>query len=370
MKISILCVTLFSLQLLSAQDSLVNKLGNDLIALPSSVGLSIGLYTNGRDHYYDFGLVEKDKVMIPSKQTLYEIGSIAKTFTSYLLAKAILDKKINADDDIRNYLDGDYPNLQYEGQPIRIIHLANATSCIPDWLPETPDIIKKADPDSASFLRERIYGQYSREDFYNALHEVVLDTLPGTKRRHSNAGADLLTYILEKVYSMSQPQMVEQYILQSFGMKHTVCGSGNSNKQDYRAKGYNGKGTEMPYLKNGYWSTTSDLLQYMKALMKKQNDVAKLVLTKTINVDLSTSKVVSRDKDVYSVAMSWYSYKYDKGYSQTWYDGGTHGFSSYVVFYPELETVVVLLTNVANEVIPGKLRGIAYEIAEKINRRH
>ena len=115
-------------------------------------------------------------------------------------------------------------------------------------------------------------------------------------------------------------------------------------------------------------STTADLLLYMKALMKAENEVVRLVLTKTINVDLGTSKVVNRDKDVYSVAMSWYSYKNDKGYSQTWYDGGTHGFSSYVVFYPELETVVVLLANVADQVTPGKLRGIAYEIAEKINK--
>lgn len=235
---------IFSIQLLPAQDTLVKKLGDNLIKLPSSMGLSIGLYTDSKDHFYDFGTVEKGKkAMLPSKNVLYEIGSIAKTFASYLLAKAILENKIRPDDDIRKYLDGSYPNLEYAGQPIRIIHLANGTSCIPDWLPETPAVIKNADPDSA-----------------------------------------------------------------------------------------------------------------------------RLVLTKTINVDLATSKVVDRDKDVYSVAMSWYSYKNDKGYSQTWYDGGTHGFSSYVVFYSELDTVIVLLANVADPVTPGKLRGIAYEIAEKINK--
>lgn len=337
--------------------------------MPSSAGLSIGLYTNEKNYFYNFGTIEKGKTILPTENTLYEIGSVAKTFTGFLLAKAVIEKKINLEDDIRNYLDGSYPNLEYTGNPIRIVHLANATAGIPDWLPPTPDIIKNAHPDSTSFLRERIYAKYTKEDFYTALHEAVIDTVPGTKRRHSNAGADLLMYILEKVYGMSRKEMVQKYILEPFKMNHTFFDAAGSKPRDL-AKGYSGKGTLMPYLKGGVSSSASDLLEYMKIHLEGKNEIARLALTKTAYADLSSNKIVNRDTAVYSVALNWYSYKSNQGYSQTWYDGGTHGFSSYVVFYSELNTAIVLLANVTDQATFGKIRGIAYEMAEKIKQAH
>lgn len=350
-----------------AQDSVINKVGENFMRMPSAVGLSIGLHTNGGDRFYNFGSVIKNKKVPPTKNTLFEVGSIAKTFTAYLLARAVIEKKLNLQDDIRKYLEGDYPNLEHSGQPVRILHLANETAGIPDWLPPTPDRIRNASPDSVSFLREAIYGKFTRADFYAALHEAEIDTIPGTKRRHSNAGADLLSYILEEVYHLPYERLVRKFILKPLKMGDTYFAAASSPGYGQLAKGYNENGVVMPYVKKGVLSTTSDLLKYLKLHLYAGNQIAKLALTKTANVDLGTNtKVVNRENNVYSVALNWFSYTHDSGFSQIWYDGGTHGFCAYIVFYPELKTSIVLLANTADQAIFNSLSGIAYEIAQEI----
>jgi CubicO group peptidase (beta-lactamase class C family) len=368
----ILAYILLNIQFVYAQqsrttinlDSLVSQLGEKAMKMPQATGLSIGVYYEGKDHFYNFGSVEKGKVVSPGKNTLYEIGSVAKTFTSFLLAKAIIEKKISLDDDIRKYLSDSFPRLEYNGHFIKVMHLANATSGLPDWLPPTPDIIKNAPPDSVGFLRARIYGGYTRKDFYDALKEVKPDTIPGSVRRHSNAGADLLTYILEAVYKKPYRELVEQYIFKPLKMKSSVFAV--DSKTSNLAKGYNGNGLAMPYSSSAVSSTTADLLKYIKLHLKGENKYAKLALTKTADIDLSNNKVVQRSTGVNHTALNWFSFKNDNGTSQTWYDGGTHGFMSYVVFYPEVKVAIVLLANVADEKTYRMLPGIAYEIFKTI----
>jgi serine-type D-Ala-D-Ala carboxypeptidase/endopeptidase len=346
-------------------DSLTRQLGEKFMKMTEAVGLSLGIYYDEQDRFYNFGYVEKGQGVSPNENTLYEIGSVAKTFTSFLLAKAVLEKKISLDDDIRKYLDDSFPNLEYQGQPVRILHLANATSGLPDWLPPAPEVIKNAAPDSVSFLRERIYAGYTRKDFYEALKEVKLDTVPGSIRKHSNAGGDLLTYILEAVYKKPYRQLVEQYIFKSIKMGNSAFAGASSKGL---ANGYNGKGLGMPYSAGAFISTTADLLKYIKLHLAGENKYARLALIKTANLDPGSNKVVQRDTNVYHTALNWFSYKNSNGITQIWYDGGTHGFMSYVIFYPELKTAIVLLANAADEKIYRALRGIAYEIFKVIEQ--
>ena len=66
---------------------------------------------------------------------IYEVGSVSKTITGYLVAKAVLEQKIKLEDDIRIYLEGNYSNLEYNGTPITIRNLITHTSGLPTFLP-------------------------------------------------------------------------------------------------------------------------------------------------------------------------------------------------------------------------------------------
>lgn len=344
-------------------DTLVKKLGETFMKEKQAVGLSIGVYNNGVTSFYNFGTIEKGKLIQPTQNTVYEIGSLTKAFVSLILANAVIEKKVTLNDDIRKYLDGSYPNLEYQNQPITLEQLANTTSGIPNWLPATPKEITNAPPDSSVFLRDKIYGTYTDKDFYTALHKVELDTIPGFKTRHSNAAAQLLSYILEKVYATSIENLVEKYVLKPNKMGNTSFLASKSNNKAL-AIGYNENGNKMPYFTTAYMkgvgglnSTTANLINFIKLQLDKRNKAIALTQKESFNAGY------------YTVGLSWFKYRHDNGKHQLWTDGGTYGFVSYVVFYPEINSGVVVLSNESDDSAPGKLSDIAYKIFDLMQKK-
>jgi len=371
---SCLPVLLFSLAVLakaaSAQtnpspnlDPLVERLGKKFMDDPKSVGLSIGIYHGGASQFYNFGTVEKGKPSLPTEQTVYEIGSITKAFVSFVLANAVAEKKVQLTDDIRKYLTGSYPNLEYNGEAITLRHLANTTSGLPNWLPITSAEIENAAPESRSQLRAEIYGRYQRKDFFDALQTVKLDVAPGTKPRHSNAAAQLLGYILEDVYHAPLQELVARYLLTPLRMDSTKFASPKADVS-LLAKGYDEAGREMPrfqatYLEAaaGLLSCSADLLEFIKFQLNDRNEAVHLTHEKTV------------DGGGYHAGMNWLIYRHSNGLHQVWNDGGTYGFCSYLVLYPELNSGVVILVNESDDSTPNKLGGIAFEIFKEISRK-
>lgn len=117
---------------------------------------------------------------------------MTKTFTGIILGRAILDKKIGLEDDIRKYLNGSYPDLSYEGTPVRIKDLANHTSRIKRIF---PNMRERPAYDSLNPL-----SHYSRRLLYEGLHQMKMDTLPGKIYSYSNMAVALLGAILEDAY--------------------------------------------------------------------------------------------------------------------------------------------------------------------------
>lgn len=344
-------------------DTLVNRLGENFIKNKQAAGLSIGVYNYGTNYFYNYGTTEKGKIKLPTQKTIYEIGSITKAFVSLILANAVIEKKVNLEDDIRKYLDGTYPNLAYNKNPITLLELSNTTSRLPNWLPEFTKEITASSPDSNAYVIEKVYGNYSQKDFFTALHNVVLDTIPGTKSEHSNAAALLLTYILEKVYNTSIENLVSRYILDPVKMTNTSFLASKSNSK-LLAKGYNDAGRQMPYFATtfmkgvgGLNSNTSDLLKFIKLQLDTTKAAVNLSHQKTFNTGWG------------NIGLTWLIYKFDNGNHQLWADGGTYGFASYVIFYPEINSGVVVLSNESDSSSSDRVSDIADGIFQFINKK-
>lgn len=344
-------------------DTLVNRLGENFMKNKQAVGLSIGVYNNGTNYFYNYGTTEKGKIKLPTQNTVYEIGSITKAFVSLVLANAVIEKKVKFGDDIRKYLDGTYPNLEYNKKPITLLELSNTTSGIPNMLPAFTKEITNASPDSNGYVIEKVYGNYSMNDFFKALHNVVLDTVPGTKSEHSNAAALLLTYILEKAYKTSIENLVNRYISKPVEMNNTSFIAAKSNSK-LLAKGYNGAGNVMPYSATtfmkgigGLNSTTSDLLKFIRFQLDTTNKAVNLSHQKIFNAGWC------------NIGLSWRIYKFEDGNNQLWVDGGTYGFSSYVILYPEINSGIVVLSNEADPSSSDKVSDIADNIFNFLKKK-
>ena len=350
-------------------------MGSNAVKGDNGAGLSVAVYHAGQTWFYNFGTTENGKIKAATENTVYEIGSITKTFVSLLLAQAVVDKKVLLQDDVRKYLDGDYANLEYDHQPITLLNLANTTSGLPEVLPSAPDSLVKSVPaDSVSFVVERYYQSLTEKDFYQLLHTVKLDTVPGYNPKHSNCAAQLLGYIIQRVYKKPLYQLIDQYILTPLQMQNTSFASSNPNNQ-LLANGYNDKGSAMPHLEQTYMqasgglrSSAADMIKYAAYLLDNKTTATQLALKKNISIDAGTNKVVGTypadvvDDRVYSGSLNWWHYNPKKGKQRIWADGGTMGFCSYLVLYPDAGAAVVVLSNKTGQAIFNTLPNIAGEV--------
>jgi CubicO group peptidase (beta-lactamase class C family) len=261
-----------------------------------------------------------------------------------------------------------------------LVHLANTTSLLPDWLPELTGQIKTMTADSALAYKIKVYQRFTKQDLLAALHTVKLDTIPGFHPNHSNAAGQLLGYILEDVYQQPFEELIKKYITQPYSLKSTSFLSTIHSAQV--ATGYTADGkpavyeSVMPYFKlaGGMGSTTADLVKYIQLFLPPVNQVASLSVKKTIDVSASTGKGVAMraantaSPEVYSLGLSWFSYQPAVDRLQIWADGGTNGFNSYLVFYPNQQSGVVLLTNKSSETIFRSLPGMACEISKVLSQ--
>lgn len=337
-------------------DTLVSQSVTAFMGNTARVGLSIGIIKNGQSYFYNYGSTQINKSLLPTKNTVYELASITKTFSATLLAHAVIDKKVSLNDDIRKHLNDDYPNLVYNGTPITLLNLANLTSALPNWMPDK-DIFGKADPDSIPYILDSVHAKYSRQDFYRDLHDVKLQVLPGSVARHCNTAAQLLGYIMERVYQDSFDNLLNKHFSKPLKMRNThLLKPGKLPAQI--AKGYDGKGREMPFID---WqdlqvaasiaSSTSDMLKYMAFQLDETNDV----------VNLSHKTTFGKLEDG-AIALNWKVKQASGGKRSISHAGGSLGFSSYMVFYPELNSGVVLLSNQADPSTQNELIALSEKI--------
>ena len=163
--------------LATAQDKMVDSVAMGYMRRLPPVGLSIGILRDGKTSFYGYGETVKGNGKIPDAGTIFEIGSITKTFTATMLGLAAGEGKLKLDDPVNRYLPDSIPALQYEGKVATIRNLSNHTSGIPR-MPGNfqATVVNGKDP----------YASYSIRDLYRFLRELKLGRTPGSEFEYSN----------------------------------------------------------------------------------------------------------------------------------------------------------------------------------------
>lgn len=337
-------------------DTIVSHVAQSFINGKPWLALSTGVVKDGVTRFYSYGTTKKNKNVPPGGESIYEIGSITKTFSSLILAHALLEGKVKLDDDIRKYLRDGYPNLQYGKEPIRLIHLVNLTSRLPDNLPDKPEAFKNVSQDSMSFVISKVHAGYTKADLLHDLHNAKLDTVPGIQPRHSNVAGQLLGIILENIYNKPYDELLKQYITGPLKMNNTFMTVPGSKRQQL-LQGYNDKGTPMPYIPEdaqaagGMHSSIEDLTRYMQYHLEEKDPAVKM-----------THQPAWGDANVFALGMNWFINKTGDGKLTIHDDGTTLAFTTYFMMYPELKFGVVLATNMYSQTSNNELGNLAEQI--------
>ena len=335
----------------AVMDRTFQRLGTEFVGNGHADGMSIAVVKDGKTHFYNFGTTTRGKRLPPTERSVYEIGSISKVFTSLLLAHAVNEGKIGLQDDIRKYLPGEYPDLEYEGTPVRIVDLANTTSALPDNLPN-PFPQGKTDPDKAPFIALEAMKGFKQDQVYEELKAAKLSAKPGTKPQHSNLAADLIGRILEKIYGQPYEALVARYIEKPFGME---AGTGRGRAAD-EVKGYNKRQVAMPriydrafLMAGGLRYSTADMAKFLAAELAAADPAIRL-----------SQQPAWGDPDDFAVGLNWTLSKTVDSKPRLRMSGSTFGCSSYIEMYPAMDYGIILLAN-----RPGETQNEMQDLANK-----
>lgn len=318
------------------QDSIVQKYALVYMSDARSAGLSIGVYKNGEKRIYNYGEARKNSGITANENTIYQIGSVAKTFVGILLARAVTDKKMDLHTDIRKYLKGNYPNLQYNGHPIQVIHLANHTGGFKKFnLINFPKDFDNWD----SKRQNEFFYTYPTSTYLRDWHSLKLDTLPGSNYYYSLGGIMLIRMALENVYGKPLNDLVKDYFGGTFKMHDTKLNLSLKDTANI-AIPYNEKGEPMePMLKstNSLFtikSTTADMLKYIEANVQE----------KELPILLS-HKPTYGDVRWFALGLTWMiTDTWDKGL-RIFHSGHDAGYNTLCTIYPQSTLGLVIMSN-------------------------
>lgn len=342
----------------SHQDSAVAKGAAVYMKNKGTVGMLIGVYKDGHQYIYRYGESVKGSGQLPGAKQLFNLGSVAKTFVGTMLAEAVVEKRVRLTDDIRLYLPGNYPNLQYHGQPVRLIQLANHTSGMPGSARNFPaavmDSVKHLPlPGQLSFFQ-----RFNQDSLLEDLHHFNIDTLPGTKYRYNGNAMEVLILLLERIYHQPYEVLVTQYLKTHLNMQDTRTAI-PVNQLNRFIQGYNADGEAITWydLKSnktdtintnlfypggpGMNSTMSDMMKYLAAQLTKADPAIKLTHQLTWG---------DHPKD-FAIGLNW-MFDLEDGVKDWYHSGHTGiGFNTLCEFYPteKLGFMIVVNDNISQD---------------------
>lgn len=285
------------------------------------------------------GLASHELNLPISYGSKFKVASVTKAFTGLLIALAKQEGKLRYESNLGTY----FPELQDEAwEQITILQLLSHTSGIPHWAGLKDYWIKKS----------RL--SLNREQMLEEVFKMQLLFEPGTQSAYSSPAYYLLATILEKVYSDTYDNLLNEKILLPLQLKET--GTFDQLKI-------------IPQMSNGYhmisddsliaapyrdvssmlgggnlYSTAQDLMIWCRSFMSQ--DIWGETLIETTFKPLTTLKMNHKSGAFYG--MGWYIKESNHNEPKTYHiGGGTFGFSSKVAIYPEEKICIIILANIS-----------------------
>ncbi|WP_253042217.1 serine hydrolase [Pleionea sp. CnH1-48] len=356
-QVLIFCIALFSITSCAnegsiSMDSYIQSEMKEFLAEENAQVASVVIVNHGKTYQYHFG--ELDNGRKPNNQTIYELASITKTYVGLLLAKAVLDNKVDIDIDIRRYLSTHtYSNLSLASKPITLRHLATHLSGLPK------DLVFNDEDVRQGRVLEKM-SNYSKEQFFNDLSKIELLSVPGEEYRYSSAGTKLIAYILESVYNQPLDSLLAEYIMAQSGETNTKFQYIERGLDDV-VKGRNQTGDVMPLLSpysragGGLTSSIESMTHYINYQLTSKNPEVALSHT-----------FLAGNKSGNGRAYLWNTYQYDSDNPMLYHSGGSLGTSSWLALYPKRKIGVFIVTNLSANDTQSKLNMLSNDIVKQL----
>jgi D-alanyl-D-alanine-carboxypeptidase/D-alanyl-D-alanine-endopeptidase len=185
-----------------------------------AVGIVVGVIEPDGRRVVAYGNLANGDPRPLDGDTIFEIGSVTKVFTSLLLADMVNRKEVTLDDPAAKYLPENARMPERNGKSMTLHDLSTHTS----GLPPLPGNMKSKD------LRNP-YADYGVDDLYQFFSGYTLPRDPGSEFEYSNLGAGLLGHLLACRAGTDYESLVGIRITEPLGMPDTGITLSSSMRQ-------------------------------------------------------------------------------------------------------------------------------------------
>jgi CubicO group peptidase (beta-lactamase class C family) len=347
MKKTILLFVIFIIAsvILKAQSpDLANKVDSIINASFSATtpGCAVGVIKDGKVLYKrTYGMSNLDYRIPVSDSTLFNLASVSKQFTAFLVLLLEKEGKLNLDDQVEKYI----PELKIYGPAITIRQMLHHTSGIPS----TDNILL--------FAGLSAEMPWNTEDEFNMIQTYQkLNYKPNTEENYSNAGYYLLSRIIEKVTGESFSKCMSEKIFKPLNMKTATIYDSQGKIIINRATGYRKTGDI--YIKT---NTEGESIPGSTNLYTSVNDMTNWCINLTTyslgGKEISDKQFNTKDTlnngDTIHYTYGFFVWK-RRGLKTVEHGGFTMGFKDQVTVMPEKGLAVFVMSNNEN-IDPGNI---------------
>ena len=333
-------------------ETIVNDAIRPVMQAQGIPGMAVAITLNGKQHYFNYGVASKETGRPVAKDTLFEVGSVSKTFTATLAAYAQATGKLPLSDKASQVL----PTLRGSAfDSISVLQLGTYTAGgLPLQFPGDAD------------HQDKMLGYFKQwKPTYAA----------GTHRQYSNPSIGLFGYLAAQSMGASFDELMEKTLLPKLGLKHSYLKVPQDQMGLY-AQGYNKDNkpvrVEPGALDSeayGVKTSASDLLRYVEANMNPTS------LEKPLQQAIATTHTGYYTLGEMTQGLGWELYNYPvtldtllagnssqmavEAHEVQWLNppqppretvlinktGSTGGFGAYVAFIPAKDIGIVILAN-------------------------
>ncbi|MBB2885214.1 MULTISPECIES: class C beta-lactamase [Pseudomonas] len=315
-------------------------------------GLAVAITVHGQPHYFNYGVASKENGKAVTENTLFEIGSVSKTFTATLAAYAQASGKLSLSDNASQVL----PALRGSAfDNISVLQLGTYT---------------------AGGLPLQFPGEADRQDKMLGYFKQWKPTYAaGTHRQYSNPSLGLFGYLAAQSMGAPFDELMEKTLLPKLGLKHSYLKVPQDQMALY-AQGYSkddkpvrvepGALDSEAY---GVKTSAADLLRYVEANMNPAS------LEKPLQQAIASTHTGYYRVGEMTQGLGWELYNYPvtldtllagnssqmalEAHEVQWLTppqpqrdtllinktGSTGGFGAYVAFIPAKDIGIVILAN-------------------------
>lgn len=287
-------------------------------------GVVVGIYQNRHRQVYSFGTARRDSI--------FEIGSVTKTFTALLLARMVVAGETHLVEPVRELLAERFARKPY-GAEITLLDLATHRS----GLPVMPSGFRPVDHDNP-------FADFHESDLYSYLAARGFGKRGNPPVAYSNLGYGILGHALAGRAGKTFAALVEENIAVPLGLKETIIYLDESQKtrflegHDWRHNPVRPLDFDAIAPAGALRSTVDDMLTYVEAQLMPKT-VADRVLANAIEL---SQEPRARSGAHFRIGLAWFL---DSETGWVGHSGATIGHTAFVSYRPARDEGVVVLSN-------------------------